>query len=248
MVEGRGTYDAVLRDAQERGYAEADPSGDVEGRDAINKVVILARLAFGAWLDPAAVPDRPAALRGPGSPGITGVTAPELAGAKSLGLMLRLIASATPDGASVRPTAVPVDTPLGGTSGVRNRIEIEGEPVGTVGFDGPGAGGGATSSAVLGDLVALARGGGSTWAGQPAAGIATTPAPPDDDTSGRWFAFLPGIGAEQIVRDVAETLAENEAGVAIRTRPMTLAALRSCLLEVTPASLDPQLYAIDGDD
>jgi homoserine dehydrogenase len=248
MAAGRGTYDAVLRDAQERGYAEADPSGDVEGRDAINKVVILARLAFGSWLDPAAVPDRPAALRGPGSPGITGVTGPELAGAKSLGLMLRLIASATPDATGVVPTAVPADTPLGGTSGVRNRIEIRGEPVGTVGFDGPGAGGGATSSAVLGDLVALARGGGSTWAGQPAAELATLPAPPDDEAAGRWFAFLPGIAAGHVVRDVAEAHAESEAGVAIRTRPMTLGALRACLLEVTPASLDPQLYAIDDFD
>ncbi|HEV8490448.1 MAG TPA: homoserine dehydrogenase [Candidatus Limnocylindrales bacterium] len=245
MVEGRGTYDAVLRDAQERGYAEADPSGDVEGRDAINKIVILARLAFGAWLDPAAVPDRPASLRGRGSPGITGVTAPELAGAKSLGLMLRLIASATPDAAGVIPTAVPLDTPLGGTSGVRNRIEISGEPVGTVGFDGPGAGGGPTSSAVLGDLVALARGAGSTWAGRPAAGLATLPAPAGDEASGRWFAFVPGIAAGQLVRALAEDLAENEAGVAIRTRPITLADLRSCLLEVTLDALDPQLYAID---
>ena len=159
-----------------------------------------------------------------------------------------LTSGPTPGAAAVIPTAVPADTPLGGTSGVRNRIEIRGEPVGTVGFDGPGAGGGATSSAVLGDLVALARGGGSTWAGKPAAGLATLPAPAGDETSGRWFAFVPGIAAGQVVRDLAEDLSENEAGVAIRTRPMTLAALRSCLLEVTPASLDLQLYAIDDFD
>ena len=250
VAEGRGTYEAVLRDAKERGYAETDPSGDVEGRDAINKLVILARLAFGTWLDPATVVDRPPSLRGRGSPGITGVTAPELAGAKSLGLMLRLIASATPDAAGVVPTAVPADSPLGRTGGIRNRIEIRGEPIGTVGFDGPGAGGGATSSAVLGDLVALARGGGSTWAGRPPAKRAKVRGAAGDDTTGddapgRWFAFLPGVAAGRAIREVAEAHCETASGVAIRTREMALAAVRSCLLELAPETLDPQLYPID---
>jgi homoserine dehydrogenase len=245
IAEGRGTYEAVLRDAQERGYAEADPSGDVEGRDAINKLVILARLAFGGWLDPESVPDRPPSVRGQGSPGITGVSAPELAGARSLGLMLRLVASATADAAGVVPTAVPADSPLGRTGGVRNRIEVRGEPVGTVGFDGPGAGGGATSSAVLGDLVALARGGGSTWAGRPPAKRAKARPAAGDDTSGRWFAFLPGVAAGRAIREVAEAHCETGSGVAIRTSGLTLAAVRSCLVEVVPATLDPQLYPID---
>ena len=248
IADGRGTYEAVLRDAQERGYAEADPSGDVEGRDAINKLVILARLAFGAWLDPATIADRPPSLRGSGARGITGVTAPELAGAKSLGLMLRLIASATPDTAGVMPTAVAADSPLGRTGGVRNRIEIRGEPVGTVGFDGPGAGGGATSSAVLGDLVALARGEGSTWSGLPPATVANLPKLPataGDEAPGRWFAFLPGVAAGRAITDVSEAHCETGSGVAIRTREMALAELRSCLLEVAPPTTDPQLYPID---
>jgi homoserine dehydrogenase len=245
IADGRGTYEAVLRDAQERGYAEADPSGDVEGRDAINKLVILARLAFGGWLDPAAVSDRPPALRGEGSPGITGVTAPEIHGAQSLGLVLRLIARATRDAAGVIPTAVPADSPLGRTVGVRNRVEIQGDPVGTVGFDGPGAGGGATSSAVLGDLVAIARGAGSTWAGKPPANRTEAHAPLGDETSGRWFAFLPGVAAGRAVRELAEAHCESGSGVAIRTPAITLAELRSCLLEVSPESLDPQLYPID---
>jgi homoserine dehydrogenase len=245
IAEGRGTYEAVLRDAQERGYAEADPSGDVEGRDAINKLVILARLAFGAWLDPATVVDRPPSLRGSGSPGITAVTAPELAGAKSLGLMLRLIASATPDAAGVVLTAVPSESPLGRTAGVRNRIEISGEPVGTVGFDGPGAGGGATSSAVLGDLVALARGEGSTWAGLPPARLAKLPPTAGDEATGRWFAFLPDVAAGRAISEVAEAHCETGSGVAIRTREMTLAAVRACIAELVPDRIDPQLYPID---
>ena len=68
---------------------------------------------------------------------------------------------------------MPADSAFGRTSGVLNRIEVEAEPVGTIAFSGPGAGGPATSSAVLGDLIAIARGLGSTWAGLPPAGAAT---------------------------------------------------------------------------
>ena len=171
--EGR-EYGDALAAAQAAGYAEADPSGDVEGHDSVNKLVILARLAFGVWLDPADV--RIVADEGPGAgrPGITGVGAGDIAAAAGRGDVVKLVATARREGdgaivASVLPTPVPADSPLGRTGGVLNRIEIEAEPVGTVAFSGPGAGGPATSSAVLGDLVAVARGLGSTWAGLPPA-------------------------------------------------------------------------------
>jgi homoserine dehydrogenase len=173
--EGRG-YGDVLAAAQAAGYAEADPSGDVEGHDAVNKLVILVRLAFGVWLDPGEV--RTVAVDGPGAgrPGITGVGSGDIAAARARGEVIKLVASAgRPDGdgaaivASVLPTPVAMDSPLGRTGGVLNRIEIEADPVGTVAFSGPGAGGPATSSAVLGDLLAVSRGLGSTWAGLPPA-------------------------------------------------------------------------------
>ena len=174
--EGR-EYADVLAAAQAAGYAEADPRGDVEGHDAVNKLVILARLAFGVWLDPATVVT--IATDGPGAarPGITGIGAADIAAAAAIGRTIKLVAEARRDGdgpvlASVLPTAVPTDSPLGRTSGVLNRIEIDGEPVGTVAFSGLGAGGPATSSAVLGDLIAIARELGSTWAGLPPAGAA----------------------------------------------------------------------------
>jgi homoserine dehydrogenase len=257
MAAGDGTYEAVLRDAQERGYAEADPSGDVEGRDAINKLVVLARLAFDAWLDPDTIADRPASVRGQGGPGITGVTALDLEGARALGLTLRLVAVASRgDGANpsrtiraaVMPIAVPSDGGLGGTGGVRNRIEVTGEPVGTVGFDGPGAGGEATSSAVLGDLLALARGAGSTWAGRPVAAdsrSSTTTAADPGGASARWFAFLPGVRAGHVVDDLAEAAADTGTGVAIRTGWLPLDQLRSRIVDAAPATLDAQIYAID---
>jgi homoserine dehydrogenase len=172
--EGRD-YAEVLAEAQRLGYAEADPTADVEGLDAVNKLVVLARLAFGAWIDPGVVSSRPGTTRGGhGAPGITGVTADDVTALAAEGRVLRLLATArlAADGAveaSVVPTAVPAGSAFGRCDGVLNRVEVDGQPVGRVAFEGPGAGGGATASAVLGDLVAIARGLGSTWAGgQPA--------------------------------------------------------------------------------
>ncbi len=172
MATGGRGYAAVLAEAQAAGYAEADPSGDVEGFDARNKLVILARLAFGVWLEPRSVVRR----------GIVGIDAADLRRAAAEGYAIRLVARAEQASggiaAAVEPCAVPLDSPLGRTDGVLNRIEIEGLPVGRVAFEGPGAGGPATSSAVLGDCLAVARGAGSTWAGLPPAGSAEAVAPP----------------------------------------------------------------------
>ena len=166
-------YAAALAEAQAAGYAEADPSGDVDGFDARNKLVILARLAFGVWLDPGTIRRR----------GIVGIDPADLRRAAEAGYAIRLVARAerTPDGiaAAVEPCAVPLDSPLGRTDGVLNRIEVEGRPVGRVAFEGPGAGGAATSSAVLADCLAIARDAGSTWAGLPPAGSAAAIEPLD---------------------------------------------------------------------
>ena len=98
----------------------------------------------------------------------------DVAAARAAGDVIKLLAQAERRDdaivASVLPTRVAAASPLGATSGVLNRIEIDADPVGTVAFSGPGAGGPATSSAVLGDLVAVARELGSTWAGLPPAG------------------------------------------------------------------------------
>ena len=179
--EGRA-YADVLADAQAAGYAEADPTADVEGLDAVNKLVLLARLAFGAWLSPGDVPNR----NGHAAAGITGVTAEDIAAAAEQGFAIKLLATVerAADGvpgsiaASVLPTAVPADSPFGRTGGVLNRIEVDARPLGRVAFSGPGAGGPATASAILGDLLAIARGHGSTWAGLPEAGRGRVAASP----------------------------------------------------------------------
>jgi homoserine dehydrogenase len=223
-AEGR-SYDEVLREAQELGYAEADPSGDVEGNDAANKLVILARLAFGAWIEPAAVLRAAPAIDGVARAGITGVTTTEMAAAAKLGLTIKLLASAERRGegiaASVVPTAVPERSAMGATNGVLNRIEVDAAPLGTVGFSGPGAGGAATSSAVLGDLVAVAQGLGSTWAGLPAA--AAEPRSDAEDAFARpraWFAV--STTGEPIRSDV---LSLADARQAFRSRVADSATL-----------------------
>jgi homoserine dehydrogenase len=170
MATNGSSYETALAAAQAAGYAEADPAGDVEGGDAADKLVILARLAFGGWLDRASV-----STGRPGRLGITGVTADDLARAAERGEALRLLASASrraPGGpvvAAVGTEAVPASSPLGATGGVRNRLEIETDRLGWIGVEGPGAGGSATAAAVLADLAAVAAGRGSTWGALPPA-------------------------------------------------------------------------------
>ena len=258
--EGR-PYDDVLADAQRLGYAEADPSGDVEGDDAVNKLVILARLGFGVWLDPDAIVRCPPTVRGTGKPGITGVTELAIQGASALGLTLKLLATATVGGetvvGAVVPTAVPSGSPFGLTGGVWNQVEIDAQPLGTIRLAGPGAGGPATGSAVLGDLLAIARGGTSTWAGLPPAedraGHAAAASPLDP--ARHWYASLPAIGpggpAMPTVLDGTTSVLDGTTSVqvgdetAIRTASLTLAEVRAALARILPDGVDITLYPID---
>jgi homoserine dehydrogenase len=249
MAHDAGDYQAALADAQSRGYAEADPAGDVEGDDAVNKLVILARLAFGRWLAPASVVRRPPSVRGTGAPGISGVTGDDLAGAAALGLTIKLLASAHRSGedivAGVLPTAVSADGPFGRTDGVTNRIEIDAEPLGTFALSGPGAGGAATSSAILGDLVAIGRGLGSTWAGLPPAHGAAMLAL--DPTGGprRWFAFVANRGPlPESGMDDLEVI-NLAGGAAIRTGELSLQDARVAIGSMLSAGDDATLYPID---
>jgi len=149
--EGRDFGD-VLADAQAKGYAEADPSFDIDGVDAAHKLAILASLAYGT---------KPA-LDALYIEGIRHITRADIAYAAELGYRIRLlgIATQTKEGISqrVHPCLVPVDSPLGQTEGVFNAVQVEGDAVGRVLFQGRGAGAGPTASAVISDIVAIARG------------------------------------------------------------------------------------------
>ena len=248
MTEHRRAYEAVLLEAQRAGWAEADPAGDVEGDDALNKLVILVRLAFGGWLRPASIERRPATTHGLGRPGISGVTAEEVAAAAVHGLRLKLLVDGRPSvdagsgaiAASVQPVAVPSDSGFGRTGGSTNRIELDAEPVGRLELSGPGAGGGPTSSAVLGDLLAIARGGGSTWAGlPPAAERAADACPPDNGLARRWF--FQSVLPEQLIRDQLDL--DAAAGDGFVTTSQTLDELRGGLAAL---GIDATLYSIEA--
>jgi homoserine dehydrogenase len=253
MAEDGLPYADALDDAQARGYAEADPRADVEGDDAVHKLVILARLAFGTWLDPDAIVRRPPTVRGDGAPGITGVTDAEVDGAEALGFSMRLLAGAvrTADGgiaASVLPTAVPAASPFGWTTGVTNRIEIDGSPIGTIRVAGPGAGGEPTSSAIVGDLVAIARGGGSTWAGlgPPTGGDGPVAAIPGTAHARDWYVHVRGIDGGDLPPELEDAaVVEIAGGLAIQLSGMLLEEARAALRPIVPAEADATLYPID---
>ena len=238
MAGGGRSYDEVLAEAQAKGYLEADPSADIDGIDAANKLVILIRLAFGGWVDPAAIVRRPPTVDGEagwnGPAGIAGITAYHVAGAAALGLAVKLVADArrNDDGvveASVMPTGVPLGDPLGRTDGVTNRIEVRASPLGSIAFSGPGAGGGATSSAVLRDLLAVARGEGSTWAGLPPAGdwgAVSLLGPPTEATDRGWFAVVAGADGSALAGTIARVVAVD-GGFAVHLPRLPLAEARA---------------------
>ncbi len=146
-------YAQALAEAQRRGYAEADPSDDVSGRDAAAKMAILARLAFGA---PVHLDDVP-------YEGIEHLQPDDLRSARELGLGLKLIGTAErrDGGLSVRvyPAFLYAGHPLSSVSGPFNAVTVESETVTEITLSGPGAGGRQTASAVLGDVVSVMTGG-----------------------------------------------------------------------------------------
>jgi homoserine dehydrogenase len=148
MERGR-EYSDVLAEAQQLGYAEADPRGDVDGHDAAGKAVILANVLMGAKLAPADV-DRT---------GITGITREMVAVATNAGERWKLIARIWNDAgvvrASVQPTRLPVSHPLAGVAGAMNALSVAVQPLGEVTIIGPGAGGVATGFALLSDILQL---------------------------------------------------------------------------------------------
>ena len=151
MVEEGLSYDEALKEAQQRGFAEADPSADVDGLDAAAKIAILASIAFNSRVTMADVY----------AEGIRNVTPLDLETADDMGYVIKLLAIAhrTPAGVDVRvhPTMLPKTHQLATVNGVYNAIYVTGDAVGETMFFGEGAGAGAAASAVMGDVLEVAR-------------------------------------------------------------------------------------------
>jgi len=157
QAEG-GDFEPILADAQKLGYAEADPTADVDGLDAADKIAILASLAFGGRIKLSEVYCE----------GIRHVSAADIQYADRLGFVIKLLAIARRDTCPVsnevldqlqlrvHPTLVPKQHPLASVNDVYNAILVEGDPLGQVMFFGPGAGSGPTASAVVADLLNVA--------------------------------------------------------------------------------------------
>jgi len=146
------SFSDALAEAQKLGYAEADPTADVEGHDAASKAAIVASLAFHSDFT----------IDDVHTEGITSITADDVAAADADGYVIKLLAICEregEDGANIRvnPTLIPRQHPLAGVHGAFNAVFVEAENAGELMFYGPGAGGAPTASAVLGDFVSLAR-------------------------------------------------------------------------------------------
>lgn len=145
------SYESVLKEAQELGYAEADPTGDVEGYDAAYKITTLATIAFGKRIK----------IENVYREGITKIRAEDMQAANEMGYKIKLIASAelNSDGKAdvrVHPMLVPLSQTLAHINYVTNAVSLSGHPVGDVTLSGPGAGEFPTASSVVGDILAIA--------------------------------------------------------------------------------------------
>ena len=152
MIRAGLSFDAALREAQANGYAEADPTADVEGHDACRKICILAAIAFGRHIYPRQVPTE----------GITGVTLADVAYAESCNKKIKLLGRAIrqDDGricAYVAPHLLDGENPLSGVEDVFNAITVKGDAIGDVMFYGRGAGKLPTASAVVADVIDIAK-------------------------------------------------------------------------------------------
>ncbi|GAA2288714.1 homoserine dehydrogenase [Streptomyces hawaiiensis] len=204
-------YQEALDEATALGYAEADPTADVEGFDAAAKAAILAGIAFHTRVR----------LDDVYREGMTEVTAADFASAKEMGCTIKLLAicERAGDGASVtarvHPAMIPLSHPLASVRGAYNAVFVESDAAGQLMFYGPGAGGSPTASAVLGDLVAVCRNriGGATGPGESA--YAALPVSPMGDVVTRYHISLDVADKPGVLAQVATVFAEH--GVSIDT-------------------------------
>jgi homoserine dehydrogenase len=206
--QGREFAD-VLAEAQKRGYAEADPSFDIDGVDAAHKLAILAALAFG----------RAVRFDDVHVEGIRGVSALDIAFARELGYRIKLlgIARRTEAGIETRvhPCMVPENSPLARVDGVYNAVVAEGDFVGRVMLEGRGAGAGPTASAVVADLIDLARGRAAPVWGAAVGSLSDAPSVPMSAYVGAYYLRLMVLDRPGVIADVAGAL--RDSGVSLES-------------------------------
>jgi homoserine dehydrogenase len=204
MSEERRDFAVVLKEAQELGYAEADPSFDIDGIDAAHKLAILASVAFGTEVD----------LKGVHVEGIRHVSALDISFAAELGFTIKLLGIARPTEHGleqrVHPCMVPAVAPIAHVAGVFNAVVVEGDAVGRLMLEGRGAGAEPTSSAVVADLVDVAAGRKSWSFGVPAAELEAAKSAPIARHRGAYYMRLMVYDKPGVIADVAAALRDQQ--------------------------------------
>ena len=211
-MDSSGTgFNEALEEAQELGYAEADPTADVEGFDAAAKAAILASLAFHTRVTAADVHRE----------GIADVTASDVASAAEMGCVVKLLAICAlengPNGpavsARVHPAMIPRTHPLASVREAFNAVFVESEAAGQLMFYGPGAGGSPTASAVMGDLVTVARNRLEGVRGAGESSYADFPVLPMGDTQTRYHVQIDVDDKAGVLATVAQVFAEHDVSI-----------------------------------
>jgi homoserine dehydrogenase len=192
-----------LKDAQRLGYAEADPSFDIEGHDTAQKLAILASLAFGTRVDPEAVYVE----------GISSITPEDLQAADELGYRIKLLGVAvkTDNGIEqrVHPTMVPKGSAIAQVMGVTNAVTIDADAVREITLVGPGAGGEATASAVVSDIADIARGVRMQPFGRPTGALSTSAKAPMQRHEGGYYIRMLAVDRPGTAARIATHLADE---------------------------------------
>ncbi len=197
------SFAECLADAQQLGYAEADPTFDIGGFDTAHKLAILASLAFGVKLDAGAISVE----------GIEQLSLADLKAAAELGYRVKLlgVAQRTPHGVEqrVHPTMVPLSSPIAQVMGVTNAVTIDADAVNELTLVGPGAGGMATASAVVADIADIARGIRSAPFGLPVEHLASAPKTPMQRHEGGYYIRLAARNHIGAAAAIATRMAER---------------------------------------
>ncbi|OUV59731.1 MAG: homoserine dehydrogenase [Cellvibrionales bacterium TMED122] len=207
-TKGRA-FDEVLAEAQSLGYAEADPTFDIDGTDAAHKLVILASLAFDVPLD----------IESPFKQGIESLTPEDLDYAAEMGYRVKHlgIARRQAEGVEVRvhPTLIPESKQLATVDGVLNAVMVTGSAVGELVLVGPGAGGPATASSVCADIVDIARSplGSGPALGLPAASLTAKALIASDDIASEWYVRLNVADRPGVMSSITQTLADRDISI-----------------------------------
>ena len=244
MSEQGREFEDILTECQKLGYAEVDPSFDIDGIDAAHKLAILASVAFGGEVNFEAVHVE----------GIRHISPVDMQFAEELGYRIKLlgIASIRDDGLEqrVHPCMVPADTAIAHVSGSLNAVVADGDFVGTIVHEGAGAGAGPTASAVAADIIDIARGFRVPTFGVPAEQLKTFPSVPMQKHSGAYYIRLMVVDKPGVFANIADSLRDHAVSmksVLQRTRdPGEAVPVVMTMHETEEASMTRVLEAIDA--